>query len=537
VSDRGILHSIILSLTRYVFCYLPHHFFAGVTMKTLLFLASTVFSLLLFTNPDFAQPRTQAATRLIQQQVQQQASITASRSQSEYFSTPLAVPLTNVEPFLCISLTAELNRANAQNFSIWIRTTAHAINSDDAVWSEWVLMNEDAHAEGEEKVARGANAAEATSALAHRRWVSKLMFLDKGVRFVQYKTELHTTALYRAPEVCALTAHFFSPGATPQNAPPRQPTPFSSKTNAETQGAVPRPKFMTRTEWGCPWGQTAGPNMADLASTDVTILVVHHSFEPGNNVTDWPAAVRGVWNFHVMSNGWSDIGYNWLIDPNGTIYQGRAWIGENEDTRGAHFCGANTNTMGVCMLGNYSQISAPEPALASLVQLLAYKASARSINPLGQTIHPASNNRLLNTISGHRDGICATECPGNLLYPVLPDIRTRVASALRTTSVAATASVLAPNLASLEVTPNPASEAVTVRYSVPQFNTSNTNSVRISIYNALGARVAMLHDGVPMRSSGEYTIDADTASWPAGMYTVQLQAGAITLVARVMVAR
>jgi hypothetical protein len=477
-----------------------------------------------------AQPHTQAASKL----VQREAVIAASQARLDYLSEPLPVPLTAIEPFLCVSLVAQLQNADAQNLTIWIRTSSHEPSNEDNAdaWSTWTLMNDDAHAEDDGK----GNTIQTASALAHRRWVSKLLFVEKDTRFVQYKTELRKTALYRAPTLQNLTVHFFSPGVTPSNAHlpalvGEDVVRQNNKGVAETQGAVPRPKFMTRTEWGCPWGQTAGPNMADLASTDVTHLIVHHSFEPGNNIADWPAAVRGVWNYHVMSNGWSDIGYNWLIDPTGKVYQGRAWIGENEDTRGAHFCGSNTNTMGVCMLGNYSQIPAPEPAVASLVQLLAYKASQRNLDPLGQSIHPASNNKVLNTISGHRDGTCSTECPGDFLYPVLPDIRTRVAAALRTTSIATPTSLVATDTR-LRVAPNPASGTVTLQIDIPRAY----SSVRVSVWNALGVMMTAQEAAAP-QGANELTMSLETTSWPVGMYVVQVHTGTSTQVQKLVVAR
>jgi hypothetical protein len=125
-----------------------------------------------------------------------------------------------------------------------------------------------------------------------------------------------------------------------------------------------------------------------------------------------------------MSNGWSDIGYNWLIDPSGTIYQGRAWVDSNDNALGAHFCGFNRNTMGVCMLGDFTSITPTDAALKSLVRLLAYRASANGIDVRARSFH-ASSGRDLNNISGHRDG-CSTECPGDALYPLLPTLRNRV---------------------------------------------------------------------------------------------------------------
>jgi uncharacterized protein (TIGR03437 family) len=160
----------------------------------------------------------------------------------------------------------------------------------------------------------------------------------------------------------------------------------------------------------------------------VTHLVVHHS-AGGNQASNWAAVVRSIWVLHVNGNGWNDIGYNYLIDPNGVIYEGRAG---GDGVIGAHFSGVNTATMGVCMIGTYSTVPATEAAVQSLGRLLSWQAAKWKIDPSGQAVHAASG-LTLNTISGHRDaGLSprasgATECPGNALYGYLPEVRARVA--------------------------------------------------------------------------------------------------------------
>ena len=79
-------------------------------------------------------------------------------------------------------------------------------------------------------------------------------------------------------------------------------------------------------------------------------MVVHHS-AGANEARDWAAVMRSIWVLHVAGNGWNDIGYNFLIDPNGVIYEGRAG---GDGVIGAHFSGVNTGTMGVSMVGTFS---------------------------------------------------------------------------------------------------------------------------------------------------------------------------------------
>jgi len=101
-----------------------------------------------------------------------------------------------------------------------------------------------------------------------------------------------------------------------------------------------------------------------------------------------------------------------LIDPDGVIYEGRAG---GDNVLGAHFSSVNAGTMGVSMIGTFTDVTPAEKALTSLRRILAWKASQRAIDPLGQSRHTASGLEL-NNISGHRDGPSPTECPGDALY-------------------------------------------------------------------------------------------------------------------------
>jgi len=178
----------------------------------------------------------------------------------------------------------------------------------------------------------------------------------------------------------------------------------------------PKPSFLTRTEWGCPDGQTT--NHGTLGYTLVTHLIVHHTVND-NDAPDWSAVVLDIWKFHVFERGFADIGYNYLIAPNGVIYEGRAG---GENVQGAHFSGVNEGTMGVGMIGTYIEVEPTEAALLSLKKLFSWKCIQDHLNPIGSSLHTASQLELC-TISGHCDGPNPTQCPGDLLYELLPVIR------------------------------------------------------------------------------------------------------------------
>ncbi|MBX3277751.1 MAG: N-acetylmuramoyl-L-alanine amidase [Acidobacteria bacterium] len=197
--------------------------------------------------------------------------------------------------------------------------------------------------------------------------------------------------------------------------------------------SISLPVIAARSAWGCPDGE-GNPRTSPIY-TAVTHLIVHHT-ATANEAADWAAFVRSIWSFHVFTRGWSDIGYNYLIDPNGIVYEGRSG---GPDVQGAHFICANAGTMGVALLGAFDAAPPADAALESLTNLLAWKCAERGIDPLGASLHEATQLYLMN-ISGHRDGNAAstgtgacpagTECPGAALYSLLPQVRREVARML-----------------------------------------------------------------------------------------------------------
>ena len=160
-------------------------------------------------------------------------------------------------------------------------------------------------------------------------------------------------------------------------------------------------------------------------STQVRHVIVHHA-AGSNSATDYTSVIRNIYLLHTESNGWNDVGYNFLIAQDGTIFEGRD--GQNvtttDNVTGAHFCGKNQNTMGICLFGNYeiAGIKPTEATLQSLGKLIAWKLKKENLNPLGENTHSGG---ALKTISGHRDG-CSTDCPGTNTYALLSQIRAEV---------------------------------------------------------------------------------------------------------------
>lgn len=272
--------------------------------------------------------------------------------------------------------------------------------------------------------------------------------------------------------------------------------------------SCPQPVFVPRTVWGSSFGLTGDIYTPPAVYTDVTHLIVHHSAGT-NTSSNWAGVVASIFDYHVNTNGWSDVGYNWLIDPNGVLYEGR---GGGDNVRGAHMCGYNNNTMGVCLLGNFVSVSPPPAALATLKKLLAWKSCKEDIDPV--TSGPiVSHTGFMAHISGHRDG-CApnyTECPGGLLYGQLAALRLSVADEIATACSGPTDTRFLPQgTAALALWPNPVSDILTVSW--PD-NESPPGWIRLS---DVCGRVAGQY--IPAPQSGSFTIN--TSSLPSGMYSI-----------------
>ncbi|MFK8056886.1 MAG: N-acetylmuramoyl-L-alanine amidase [Saprospiraceae bacterium] len=195
----------------------------------------------------------------------------------------------------------------------------------------------------------------------------------------------------------------------------------SAKTFSALEANVcpcPAPAVVERDSW-CPNGDCPTIN----APTPLTpeVLIVHHSAGNLTPDVDYALVVRAIYDFHVNTNGWSDIGYNLLIAPDGTVYQGRGTAAQ-----GAHFCAQNAGTLGVCMLGNYVD-QAPATAAMSALTTLGYFLSCEFEIDVNSTVAHQPSGLSLDGLSGHRDG-CNTACPGEMLYAELPQLRTNIAA-------------------------------------------------------------------------------------------------------------
>jgi hypothetical protein len=156
-------------------------------------------------------------------------------------------------------------------------------------------------------------------------------------------------------------------------------------------------------------------------------MFVHHTAGVNDySAGDVPAIIRSIYIDHVKGRGWRDIGYNFLIDKYGRIWEGR-YGGITKDVIGAHAQGYNTYAFGAAVLGNYTTKEAEEAVLTAYRNLITWKFKIHGVTPTGQVAYPGQQTR--PAISGHRD-VSATECPGQRLYDKLPRIRSSVFAAI-----------------------------------------------------------------------------------------------------------
>ncbi len=248
----------------------------------------------------------------------------------------------------------------------------------------------------------------------------------------------------------------------------------------------------------------------------LAFAVVHHT--AGTN--DYgPAAsaaiVRGIELYHVRANGWNDIGYNFLVDRYGQIFEGRAG-GVDHNVIGAHAEGFNTGSVGVAVIGNYSSASLTPAAERSLVKLLAWRLDVAHVDPLGVVTRLSGGNAKyrrgtpvpLRAISGHRD-TGFTSCPGARLYARIPDLARRVA---------------ATGLPKLYAPQARGSLGGTIRF-----------TARLSSAGAWTVTVRSSAEQVVARGTGSGQAVSwtwDSAAVPADTYTWTIEAGPATLPAQ-----
>ena len=202
--------------------------------------------------------------------------------------------------------------------------------------------------------------------------------------------------------------------------------------------APAQPSIISRAGWGA--NESSRTCSPDYSNSVVSAAVHHTAYTNAYASGDVSGIIRGIYSYHTRAasaggRGWCDIGYNFLVDRFGRIFEGRAG-GITSTVVGAHTGGFNSGTIGVSAIGDYAAAAAPPALVESISQLIAWKfsvhhivagTSVRMVSGGGESKYPAGTVVTFNTIYGHRDAGLTT-CPGQHLYDMMPAIRSRVAS-------------------------------------------------------------------------------------------------------------
>ncbi len=148
------------------------------------------------------------------------------------------------------------------------------------------------------------------------------------------------------------------------------------------------------------------------------LVVVHHTAEgsPRSNARSDMERMRTIYEYHTVGRGWGDIGYNFVVGPNGLIFEGRAG---GDNAVGAHAYCNNVGSIGVSLMGNFQTGKPTDKQLTALRWLLVYLTDKHKIDPEGTVIF---HGKKMPTIVGHRD-VGRTACPGRYSQELLPQIR------------------------------------------------------------------------------------------------------------------
>jgi N-acetylmuramoyl-L-alanine amidase len=185
------------------------------------------------------------------------------------------------------------------------------------------------------------------------------------------------------------------------------------------------------------WARGKAPPAVNPGYGTVKLAFVHHTDNPNGYSSDQvPSILYSIYQFHRYTRGWDDIGYNFVIDLFGRIWEARKG-GIDQAVVGAQAGGYNKVSTGVAILGTFDSVLPTASALDALQRLLAWKLSLHGVPTSGRVtveVNPADafytpfkpGARVsLPRVAGHRDGD-STGCPGDALYGHLPAVRSQV---------------------------------------------------------------------------------------------------------------
>jgi hypothetical protein len=293
----------------------------------------------------------------------------------------------DVEPFLLAALTWEIHEDDI-DLVAWVRTRS------ERAWSEWhqVPVGDD----------HGPDADSAEASQSRAGTDPLIVGESDGV---QVRVDTRGGVI---PD--DLRLDLIDPGVSPSDA-------SIGTLDGSAVAAVSRPTIYTRAQWGADESIRGAPEYGEVNGA-----FVHHTVNANDyTAAEVPQIIRGIYAYHVKSRGWKDIGYNFVVDRFGRIWEGR-FGGVERAVIGAHTQGYNDDAFAMSAIGTYTS-KVPEAALLSAYQrLFAWKFSLHGVDPRRPVDYDGES---WPAVAGHRDA-ALTECPGQQLYDRLPTIRAGV---------------------------------------------------------------------------------------------------------------
>jgi hypothetical protein len=299
---------------------------------------------------------------------------------SGQFETPI---LSNGQPFTAIQVSWLANFASGQGLSPEVR-----VSDDGVTWSEWLHLHPDSHAETEDQ-SRG----------------FALPMVYPG-RFVQVRTGITSIAGLRHLRVTV------------------RDTSQGDARALEQAGGLIDGLIIPRVGWGANEAlrhvdeDPSKPLKWTPSVVPTEKVIVHHTVT-GTDTVDPAAQVRAIYQYHAIDQGWGDIGYNYLIDWLGNVYEGRFG---GPGVIGAHAARFNRGSIGIAFMGTFMTTSPTPAAMTAFDRLMALRASHIDVTKAATFAQLEG----VPNLCGHQD-VMMTACPGDALYQQLPEIRGRLA--------------------------------------------------------------------------------------------------------------
>ena len=253
----------------------------------------------------------------------------------------------------------------------------------------------------------------------------KLAVIDPGkaTRTAVEKPALDTTTMDGTPGDATATGTPTAPATLTTDE--GEGTDGSDQIDLRAATFTPKPQIYSRAQWG------ADESMRDKSSLhyfEVHAGFVHHTVNANDYTRDEvPAILRSIYAYHTQSRGWSDIGYNFLVDRFGRIWEGR-YGGIDRPVVGAHTLNYNDYSFAMSAIGNYDIKQPSHAMIEAYGALFAWKLSLHGVDASSPKQWVGS--KYFEAINGHRDA-AATACPGKYLYAKIPEIRRLAAEAQR----------------------------------------------------------------------------------------------------------